>query len=128
MKFFLKKDFSVVLESLWVSRQQYQNYISWQEVAELAADLANAKLEREGKVVYGKNTTDIEGNFLYSWTSNKYEHLNSHKALLINIEPIEQCAHPVEKVKCIGIAGVHTAIMECECGARVRVAKFEVCE
>lgn len=50
---------------------------------EEAAESANAKLEREGKVVYSKDPFEKS-----TWTHTLYNHSNT-KALLINIEKIE---------------------------------------
>ncbi len=73
-------------------------------------DLANAKLEREGKVVYGFNQIPD------SWTYNKES--DTHKALLICIEPIEKCTHPVKE--CFSFDNGYL----CSCGARVKPTSF----
>lgn len=94
------------------------------------AEAANDKLEREGKVVYIR-----KGNGEYDslgWTEHQNV-VDNHKALLINIEPIERCKHPAEKVKLYNEDG--TCIFEtfmgiltqakCECGAKVKPTQFE---
>jgi hypothetical protein len=55
--------------------------------AEQAAEQANAKLERESRIVIGSPETN------WDEAGNKIE---THKALLINIEPIEKCKHNVD--------------------------------
>jgi hypothetical protein len=76
MKFFKPEDF------------QLNNY-----GAEGAANIANAKLRNEGKIVYNYNGP------LYSWfqegTKDSYEHAH-FKGLLINVEELKKCDHPVE--------------------------------
>jgi hypothetical protein len=54
-----------------------------------AAYRANTKLEREGRVVIGSPETD------WNEIGNRVE---THKALLINVELIQKCSHPVDKV------------------------------
>jgi len=93
--------------------------------AQYAADEANAKLEREGKVVCGYES-------IKTWDQVKPDYSNTHKALLINIEPIEKCTHPSEKV------GPYTSMdvlnnkaehyFRCECGAKVKPKSYEVVE
>ncbi len=115
MKFFIASDFEI-------GRQYTQ---------EEFADLANAKLEREGKVVCtywnspGLPDDDSE------WTVKEKVGESHYKALLINIEPIEMCTHPSEKIHhlCQSDQDEYITIkFECECGARVRPKSFEVCE
>ncbi len=92
----------------------------------------SAKLEREGKVVYGSEPEDKETySALYGEGNNRY---STHKALLINIEPIEVCTHPKEKVfkkKFLSIGPASEGktpgeYYKCECGARVKPSVFEV--
>ena len=97
-----------------------------------AVNRANAKLERESKVVYGSNsrlwTTDPQLPIDRPDLNIKYEG-PSHKAFLINIELIEQCTHPKENVQSVwGKDGCGDPIMhfECEiCSARVQPKGFE---
>jgi hypothetical protein len=55
-----------------------------------AAEIGNAKLEREGRVVFG-----VSENSMF-WTGLSDN--DTHKGLLVNIQPIEKCSHPVDKV------------------------------
>lgn len=78
MSFFKKEDF----------KGTYNNYQN--EWLEKMAELANAKLEREGKVVYTHSTFEKPG---YWGPIEQGSFDDTHKALLINIEPIEKCKH-----------------------------------
>jgi hypothetical protein len=80
---------------------------------------ANAKLEREGKVVYGHSPLD--STFTVDQTN-----YDSYKALLIGIEEIKRCEHPSEKVKLFSDSDDIFAAFHCECGARVQPKEFEV--
>ena len=119
-KFFTPEDFrNEIMPNGWISCND-------------ATKCANAKLEREGikawiyksKIGEILNITSIEG-----YRSDLY----ADSALLINIEPIEKCKHPKEKVKLSQIFTIrnntqHGGPMEeykCECGARVQPASFE---
>ncbi len=92
---------------------------------EMLASLANAKLEREGRVVYSQD----DGQFATGKWMEKIcsESRHSNKALLINIEPIEKCTHPAEKVH--EVFGGRTQDQfygfECECGIKVKAKVFE---
>ena len=77
-----------------------------------ATEIANAKL-REGAKVFCNGHT---------WTANK-DKWSTHQALLICIEPIEQCTHPKEKVEILFLGKKHG--YECQCGAEVRPTGFE---
>lgn len=62
-------------------------------ITKMNCDYANAKLQewlKDAKVVYGKYAK-INGHGLS--LSEKREPEDTHKALIINIEPIEQCKH-----------------------------------
>ena len=83
-----------------------------------AADIANAKLEREGKVVYGYQH-DYDEEWVFHSNESPEEH--THKALLINIEPIAKCEHPKEKVK---LEGTPPIAFYCECGVKVKPTSF----
>jgi len=96
--------------------------------AQYAADEANAKLEREGKVVYSeKDENDVH------WPFHQVDFQGStHKALLINIEPIEKCMHTVASSK-VGFGPwkyCHTdgALFCGKCGVNLKVKEFEVAE
>jgi hypothetical protein len=88
---------------------------------EYATNVANAKLEREGRVVYSKRHGNI-------WELGQHED-DTVKALLINIEPIEKCTHPRDKVIQEDLySGALTNRFKCECGAKVKPKSFEVVE
>lgn len=119
MNFFKPKDFELV------------KIYPHEEALISIANLANAKLERKGKVVYASDLSVVE------WYSETPEFKPTHKALLINIEPIEKCKHPAEKVKSKSEA-IYGAFIgqlikldswyECECGAKVKPKEFEESE
>lgn len=86
-----------------------------------AAAIANDKLEREAKIVY---THCLER----TWRQIPWDHEKQRgvifKALLINIEPVERCKHPKEKVTTnleYGFEWTHI----CICGAKVQPSIFE---
>lgn len=97
------------------------------DTLEQCANFANAKLEREGKTVYTDHITDP----FWSDENDKYE---THKALLINIEPIEKCEHPKNKIirRRVDFSVINQVatniIYECECGARVEPESFKECK
>lgn len=85
-------------------------------------EIANAKLEREGKVIYGNELT---------WTLDLYQ-TDKRKALLINIEPIEpieKCTHPLSKLGFIRREEIgnyeESLALRCLCGAIVKPLSFE---
>lgn len=85
-----------------------------------AAEVANSKLQREGRIVYGE-TQNLPWHNV-SFIGMKYI------ATLISIEPIEQCKHPQEKVERFGqVIGTreNQFIFMCECGAKVQPLGFE---
>lgn len=75
MTFFTEADFKLINESLNPS----------QSVRYMLADLANAKLESEGKVIELHQGYELSNSFL----NHSYKKEVKHTALLINIEPIE---------------------------------------
>jgi hypothetical protein len=78
MKFFKPDDFNTTGSTLYADMKY----------ASESANLANAKLEKEGQVVYGSNPN----NTVWDRFNNKFD--STHKALLINIEKIEsECKH-----------------------------------
>lgn len=115
MKFFDMTDFS----DLWITSGGMSIYPTPMGVAEKA----NAKLEREGKIVWAY---DISKGHLW-WTDPQDDGIKNYKALLIGIEKIEVCKHPAEKVSWINFQGSHHGY-GCECGAKVKPSSFEVCE
>lgn len=95
--------------------------------SELIAGIANDKLKRDGRVVYGSNNDR-------DWSFNKFEG-DTHQALLICIEEIKKCDHPKEKIFAresgkpsrLTLSGmsVDSCIQYyCECGTRVEPAGF----
>jgi len=87
----------------------------------MACDLANAKLERQGISVtgYHYDSIDVAHNFS---SIKEFRSSTTHKALLINIEPIETCKHPIEKVTTrIDWQGRY----KCECGFIVVPSGFK---
>src|SRR5258706_11357189 len=67
-------------------------------VKENAAHVANAKLEREGKVVWSNSPQAIISNHYQPWCNVELA-TKTHKALLIGIEKIEKCKHPEDKIR-----------------------------
>lgn len=111
----------------------FEKYLTDAYTQQLSADLANEKLEKEAKPVFGspngKSTTYVAGQI---WnTYNDVTQRNTHKALLINIEPLEICTHPKEKVKHHlgkGINGPFEPFrqyFECDCGVIVKPIAFK---
>ncbi len=91
--------------------------------ASCAAGRANAKLVREGKIAYGCLASD---GLVISMDKD-----NTHKYLQINIEPIEACTHPAEKVTKNLAAGMAMGedwynLYTCECGATLKATFEEV--
>jgi hypothetical protein len=118
MKFFKPEDFKFSDGPPKTFQYMVNDSVSIEE----AARVANAKLEREGKVVY----TNVHKLNLTWYESNSCKE-DTHKALLINIEPIETCKHPKEKVCSIrNIMNANEIICwKCECGAKVQPKEFE---
>lgn len=126
MKFFKPEDF----EGRHHVDAGVSGYVIGDGTAKVCADLANAKLEREGKVVTSQQNRSGDWTSWKTWPNENATH-ETHKALLIAIEPFELCTHPAEKVKCIG--GINStlpwdkphqfvnAYYQCECGARVKI-------
>lgn len=93
---------------------------------EQISDFANRKLELSGKVVYDC------GNGLLTHTEN-YDTIYKpiYKAILINIEPIEKCTHPKEKVQTDRVISHDPTLYSnfltffCECGVRVKPDSFK---
>jgi hypothetical protein len=113
MKFFKPEDFNLGAD------------VGFVEVTS-AALMANAKLERKGEKCFG---SVISGG----WQQDEDDRYHqTHKALLINIEPIVKCEHPVEKIKKASphYLDGHLAhyYFFCDCGAKVKPKSFEVCE
>jgi len=110
MKFFKPEDFIEAAISL--------------EFRENLADIVNAKLEREGRVVYG-----YDDEHTWSTVPSKINNYFKSTALLLNIEPIEQCTHPKEKVTTLQHMDENGLYFNrCECGVKVVPESFKVCE
>lgn len=97
------------------------------EAAE-ARDMANVKLQewlKEATVVYGFDN----GHSIISSLTNLQMKGQTHRALLINITPIEACKHESSKVGAdksqYGFLNMKPVPMICECGARVTPVGFE---
>lgn len=86
-----------------------------------AAEWANTKLEREGKMVYGG-----QGKF-NNWNEGKADY-DKQKALLIAIEPIEQCKHPLKRCAVWTSGTWDNITLKCPCGVYLKAATFEVVE
>lgn len=81
--------------------------------------IANAKLEKEGRVVYAALSR--------TWFESK-EQCQGHevnKALLICVEPTEKCTHPKDSVKTEWNEFYKYALFECECGKSLQPTAFE---
>lgn len=87
------------------------------EISEKNCDYANAKLEREGKIVFAPTTGS-------AWLSHGQYNQVKYKALLINIEPIEKCKHSSDKIR-HSQKHLSTPVYTCECGAKVTPKEFE---
>lgn len=79
MKFFNAKELEYMYETM-------PNNCIW---AEYLADYLNNRLNLEGRIVIGSPLSN------WNECGNRIE---THKALLINIEPIENCKHESHKV------------------------------
>ncbi len=117
LKFFKPEDFTKDLHPA-------TNMYGFSITPEVAADLANNKLEREGKIVYGTEPEDKETySALYGESKNRH---STHKALLINIENIERCQHLIEDVVILHDYDSYAAsTYKCKCGVKLRPTKFE---
>lgn len=112
MKFFTASDFVNEGEDKWEKPCLIKPYE--------AADRANAKLEREACLMYKiENKQWVHRDDIYPFGKE------THKALLIAIEPLERCSHPTEKVKVVINYSLNN-YYKCECGAKVKPASFEV--
>lgn len=105
MKFFKPEDFQLL-------EGDYYAGVSL-SLAEQMAARANAKLECEGRVVYSGGIAGEYGPFENN--SKKY------KALIINIEPIEHCKHPLSKCSYVIREEINnyeeSLALRCLCGA-----------
>lgn len=83
MKFFNPDDFNPNRSTIYGDLRK----------ADEASKIANEKLEREGKVI--RNTSINGESFNQGWSTAK-TYGDTHQALLINIESLDQCDHPID--------------------------------
>lgn len=112
--------------------QEYVGSIASGKVIKVkdAVVYANAKLENyikeHGKVVYAPNISYAEWRF-----EGFLENQKRARAILINIEPIQKCEHPKEKVdyniKMLSESRYGGEYL-CECGAKVEPVEFRAVE
>lgn len=109
MKFFKPEDFS-------------PGFGTWNGSREEAAEWANKKLEKEGQKVDGFITRN---GFPHIEFSTGYSN-TTHKALLINIEPIEVCDHIIGLFfNTITLNGIKSMIASCNaCGKQFKVQEL----
>ena len=104
-------------------------YIASKEIWEFAQAKFDSWLA-EQKVVWGSGRggwTELPSPMFLSKDSDlPAAYSPTHKAILVCIEPIEQCKHPKEKVL-HSISNI-PLVFQCECGAKVKPKEFEVCE
>ena len=100
---------------------------------EAMARIANAKIERDGIKVKGWINRLVGHEFAEKYSGT------THTALLINIEPREQCTHPINKLSmCVKTGSLvvvdeikiddtflSLVFLKCECGAQVEVDTFK---
>ncbi len=108
------------------SAEDFENYINAvgvhnQVSAKMVADIAEGKLQREAKVVYGLQNAALSDMYF----SLSKDDADTHRALLICVEEIERksCEHVEIKVN------INPGInyFECtKCGARLKPTAWEV--
>jgi len=98
-KFFKPEDFS-------------PGYGTWMGTREDAAAFANEKLEKEGRIIYC-------GDMFYEWSKIRQKGHNI-KAVMVNIEPIEECNHPYKDVT----SYPNEKYMCMRCGVKVKPSNF----
>lgn len=88
--------------------------VQWRDTAQRLFD---EWLAKEGQAVHGTGKM---------WVSEgaTTEPPSSMKAILINIEPIEKCNHPKEKVKDYFPSDLRV-LYQCRCGKTVQPKEFE---
>lgn len=89
--------------------------------SQIMSNMANEKLERECRVVFGHIGSGKELFF----SSTKSESYDTHRALLICIAPLEKCSHPKESVTQWANFTSKNDYFQCECGAKVKPKEFE---
>lgn len=128
--FFKPEDFKFYSNVSFPSYEQYQKYVH--SCVDLAADIANKKLMKNAKIVYGHNGKSVDEHFpdAFFWRPDKLSEsdatfVSTHKALLICIEPIVKCDHSAEKIELRNVNICNTDIFKCRCGASVKIKSFE---
>lgn len=89
--------------------------------AEITQSIFEAWLKEHGKVVYGENSLN-EG---FVWSEDTHP-LDTHTALLINIQEIEKKKHECQP-KYLETNSDYENQMTCACGKKLRV-KYEAVE
>jgi len=88
---------------------------------EYAANRTNEKLEKLAKPAFGF----YQDGFFWAH-HDKLLSKDTHKVLLISIEPLEKCKHPAEKVESYYKKPCDSTskYFKCECGVIVTAQKF----
>lgn len=116
MKFFKLEDFTSV--------DGYDFQID-PYTAKVLSDMANAKLEKEGKVVFQhKDDKIIWQEYKNPFLAMTQDCQGRNKALLISTEHIEECKHEYEKVRLSNHNGPSVRFT-CSCGKRVTPSVFK---
>lgn len=103
-------------------------YLDWLTAYVKMVDIANAKLEKHGRVVYlDEDPARYVSSDARYGCSTFQDKEHTHKALLISIEPLKKCTHPEEKVESYYLEACRpeTKYFKCECGAKLRIKSFE---
>lgn len=110
MKFFKPEDFD-----------SYHSYPAQMNATAVMANIANGKLEREGKIVYSNEAG-------FTWRPS--DESRDKQAILINIQQLEKCEHKWNDIWALekNIAGKFTGVMNCRCGIKVQSKGFEEVE
>lgn len=82
------------------------------------ARMCNAKLKKDARVVYAYKQADSVFNSFSAW-SDRYPAGQTHRALLIAIEPIVKCDHK-DVEPAVWSLGHPDWYMMCKCGAKVK--------
>lgn len=102
--------------------EDFQNFVDENsDYAEHCAEAANEKLENKAIKVKGFVNRP---QFNYHEFSTGYTN-TTHKALLINIEPLEKCNHEVNKLSMVRLDGDKPRSFVCQCGKTVKPTGFE---
>lgn len=95
-------------------------------LSDKVASIANAKLLSEGKVMFGV-MGESRWHFYSSQQIPGKTPQDTHKALLINIEKIEECKHPVQRYE-IQKSNVQFFCNNCGVELKLKPDSFEVLE